>query len=530
MSIFPFTASRLSDARPSSCLWRLGILAISALLGACKMGPDYVRPAVEAPTSYKEAENWKPAEPAAHLDRGAWWTIYRDPKLDALQGQLNAGNLNIRIAEAQFRQARAVLAGTRSGLFPTLGASAGETRSQPTDPLTGLDVGNRTPPDVRFGPFGAFKIRPPTIPQPDLQFNPRTQYNLGLSSSWEIDLWGRVRRQVEANKANLEASAADLQSMRLSMQTQLAQLYFALRVNDTLQGKLRESVAAYEQSLGVAENRYKSGVTSRADVLQAKTQLRSTQAQATDLQVKRAQLEHAIAVLIGQLPERFSLAPAPLVEPVIPVVPMGLPSALLERRPDIAAAERRMAAANAQIGVAKAAYFPSLTLSANGGYQGTSLGDLISLPNRFWSIGPRMALSLFDGGLRKSQVEQAKAILDATASSYRLVVLGGFQEVEDQLAALQILEEEARTQAEAEDLARQSLQLTTNQYKAGVVSYLNVVTAQTILLESERTRTALVGQQFGASIDLIRALGGTWSSGPEKAPVRADVDSARKSP
>jgi NodT family efflux transporter outer membrane factor (OMF) lipoprotein len=318
--------------------------------------------------------------------------------------------------------------------------------------------------------------------------------------------------------------------MRLSMQAQLAQLYFTLRVNDTLQAKLRESVAAYEQSLRVAENRYKGGVTSRADVLQAKTQLRSTQAQATDLQVQRAQLEHAIAVLIGKSPAQFSLAPSPLVDPVIPVVPAGLPSTLLERRPDIAAAERRMAAANAQIGVAKAAYFPSLTLSASGGYQGTSLGDLISLPNRFWSIGPRMALSLFDGGLRKSQVEQAKAILDATASSYRLVVLGGFQEVEDQLAALQILEEEARTQAEAEDLARQSLQLTTNQYKAGVVSYLNVVTAQTILLESERTRTALVGQQFGASIDLIRALGGTWSSGAEKAPVRADVDSARKSP
>jgi NodT family efflux transporter outer membrane factor (OMF) lipoprotein len=522
--------SGFSNPHPGS-RWRwLGIAVLTLLLGACKMGPDYVRPENDAPAAFKEAENWKPAEPAAHLDRGAWWTLYHDPQLDALQAQLGSGNLNVRIAESQFRQAQAALAGSRAGLLPSLGASAGETRSQPADPLTGL---NRTPiqlPEQRFGPFGALRIRPPAIPAPEIDFNPRTQYNLGLSSSWEIDLWGRVRRQVEANTADLAASAADLQSMRLSMQAQLAQFYFALRVNDTLQAKLRESVAAYEQSLRVAENRYKGGVTSRADVLQAKTQLRSTQAQATDLQVQRAQLEHAIAVLIGKPPAQFSLAPSPLVDPLIPVVPAGLPSALLERRPDIAAAERRMAAANAQIGVAKAAYFPSLTLSASGGYQGTSLGDLISLPNQFWSIGPRMALSLFDGGLRDSQVDQAEAILDATASSYRLVVLGGFQEVEDQLAALRILEEEARTQAEAEDLARQSLQLTTNQYKAGVVSYLNVVTAQTILLESERTRTALVGQQLGASIDLIRALGGTWSSGAEKAPARADVDSARKSP
>jgi NodT family efflux transporter outer membrane factor (OMF) lipoprotein len=248
------------------------------------------------------------------------------------------------------------------------------------------------------------------------------------------------------------------------------------------------------------------------------------------LQVQRAQLEHAIAVLIGKPPAQFSLAPSPLVDPVIPVVPAGLPSALLERRPDIAAAERRMAAANAQIGVAKTAYFPNLTLSANGGYQGSSLGDLISLPNQFWSFGPRMALSLFDGGLRKSQVDQAKAILDSASSSYRLVVLGGFQEVEDQLAALRILEEEARVQAEAEDLARQSLQLTTNQYKAGVVSYINVVTAQTILLESERTRTALVNQQLSASIDLIRALGGTWSPVGDKDSALAGVDSAKKSP
>lgn len=528
MATLCFSESGLFSLRATLPLPRLLILVSALMLSACKMGPDYVRPKTDAPATYKEAEHWKLAEPAAHVDRGAWWTIYRDPQLDALQAQLNKDNLNIRIAESQFRQAQAALAGSRAALLPSLGASAGVTRAQPADPLSGL---NRTPIQLPAQRLGPFRIRPPEIPTPEISFDPRTQYNLGLSSSWEIDLWGRVRRQVEANEANLAASAADLQSMRLSMQAQMAQLYFALRVNDGLQSKLKESVTAYEQSLRMAENRYKGGVTSRADVLQAKTQLKSSQAQATDLQIQRAQLEHAIAVLIGKAPAQFSLAPSPLINPVIPVVPPGLPSTLLERRPDIAAAERRMAAANAQIGIAKAAYFPNLTFSASGGYQGTSLGDLISLPNRFWSIGPRMALSLFDGGLRKSQVEQAEAVLDANASNYRLVVLNGFQEVEDQLAALRILEEEAQTQAETETLARQSLELTTNQYKAGIVSYLNVVTAQNILLESERTRMALLNQQLNASVDLIRALGGAWSSAAPQSPAQtSNIDSSMKSP
>ena len=504
---------------------RFGVVTCLTLLSACKLGPEYERPALETPTAYKEAGDWKPAEPAAHRDRGAWWQIYGDPKLDALQAELSQGNLNVRIAESQFRQAQAVLAANRAALFPTVGGSAGATRSQIADPLTGL---NREPvqlPEQRVGPFGALRVRPPPIQAPEIDFDPRTQYNVGLSSSWEIDLWGRVRRQVEANEANLAASAADLQSMRLSMQAQLARVYFALRANDTLQDKLRQSVAAYERSLQIAESRYQSGVTSRADVLQAKTQLRSTQAQAQELGIQRAQLEHALAVLLGRPPAQFDFPPAPLAEPVIPVVPTGLPSALLERRPDIAAAERRVAAANAQIGVAKAAYFPNLTISASGGYQGTSLGDLISLPNRFWSLGPRLALSLFDGGLRLAQVEQAEAIVDATADGYRLVVIGAFQEVEDQLAALRILAEEAVTQSETEDFARQALEVATNQYKAGLVGYLNVVNAQTVLLDSERTSVALWNQRLAASVDLIRALGGTWQN-PDPASIPSSVSVA----
>ncbi|MDY6957079.1 MAG: efflux transporter outer membrane subunit, partial [Pseudomonadota bacterium] len=269
-------------------------------------------------------------------------------------------------------------------------------------------------------------------------------------------------------------------------------------------------------------------VTSRADVLQAKTQLKSAQAQALDLQIQRAQLEHTIAVLLGKAPAQYRFPVAPLTDPVIPVIPPGLPSTLLKRRRDIAAAERRVAAANAQIGIAQAAYYPNLTLSASGGYQSSSLGDLISLPNRFWSIGPRMALGIFDGGLRKSQVEQATAILDTTADNYRLTVLSAFQEVEDQLIAFRVLEAEAATQRETEDLARQSLAVVTNQYKAGLLSYLNVVAAQTVLLDSERTSIALMNQRLDASIALIRAVGGSWSPATEspRAALGLDNDAA----
>jgi NodT family efflux transporter outer membrane factor (OMF) lipoprotein len=339
-----------------------------------------------------------------------------------------------------------------------------------------------------------------------------TSRTLAANADWELDLWGRVRRSVESNAVGAQASAADLESARLSAQAQLAQTYFQLRASDTDKRLLDDTVAALERSLQLTQNRYTAGVAAKVDVIQAQTQLRTTQAQAIDLGVQRAQLEHAIALLVGKAPSELSIS-AGALGALPPPAPVGLPSALLERRPDVAAAERRVAAANAQIGVAKAAYFPSLTLSASGGYQSTSLADWLTAPSRFWSIGPALAATLFDGGLRRSQTEEAIANYDATVAEYRQTVLTGLQEVEDNVAALRILEQESAVQREALDAARQSLELTLNQYKAGTVSYLNVVTAQTTALASERTAVDILGRRLVASVLLVRALGGGWSAG-----------------
>ena len=338
-----------------------------------------------------------------------------------------------------------------------------------------------------------------------------TSRTLAADANWELDLWGRVRRSVESNTASAQASAADLESARLSAQAALAQNYFNLRALDTDRRILDDTVDGLERSLQLTQNRYTAGVAAKVDVIQAQTQLRTTQAQALDVGVQRAQLEHAIALLVGKAPSSFSIPAAPLAA-VPPPVPVALPSSLLERRPDVAAAERRMAAANAQIGVAKAAYFPSLTLSASGGYQSTSMADWLTAPSRFWSFGPALAATLFDAGLRRAQTDQAIAAYDATVATYRQTVLTSVQEVEDNLAALRILEQEAAVQQEALAAARQSLELTLNQYKAGTVSYLNVVTAQTTALASERTAVDILSRRLVASVLLVRALGGGWSA------------------
>ncbi len=476
---------------------------LAVLLSACTVGPDYKRPQVEVPADFKEAGIWKPARLDADYDHGRWWTLYQDPQLDALQAQVAVSNQNIRIAEAQFRQARALVQQARAGYYPNLGASAGETRSQLSSGQfsSQFDQNRR---DLRLGPF-RFKI-------PRTEIKPFTNYSVGLNTSWELDLWGRVRRQVEADEANAQASAADLAGMRLSIQAELAQNYFTLRVNDTLSKLLEATLAAYEKSLTLTRNQYASGVVSKADVLQAETQLKTAQAQKIDIQVQRAQLEHAIAVLIGQPPANFSLPPMPLPALDMPAIPHSLPSDLLERRPDIAAAERQMAANNAQIGVAKAAYFPTLSLTASGGYQNSSVTDLFTIPNRFWSIGPQLGQTLFDGGLRRAQTAQARAAYEASEANYRQTVLTAFQDVEDNLAALRVLEQEAQVQADAVELARQSQRVATNQYQAGITSYLNVVTTQTVALDSERTAASLLGQRLNASVQLIRALGGGWSA------------------
>jgi len=447
----------------------VGILALA--LAACAVGPDYRRPDVQVSAAYKEAAGWKVAEPQDESSRGNWWEIFGDPQLSALMESIDISNQNVLLAEATFRQAQALAAQSRAALFPTLDANASITRSRSS--------------------AGAVSV--------------------ALNPSWEIDLWGRLRRALESSAANAQASAADLAAARLSAQAELASSYFQLRVLDAQKQLLGDTVTAFSKSLELTRNRYAAGVAAKVDVVQAETQLKSTLAQAIDTGVQRAQLEHAIAILIGKPPSEFSIAPVPLAV-TMPRVPLGLPSELLERRPDVAAAERRAAAANAQIGVAKAAYFPSLTLSASGGFRSANATDLFTAPSRFWSIGPALAQSIFDAGLRSAQTEQAIAAYDATVAEYRQAVLAGFQEVEDNLAALRILEEEAKVQEDAVRAARESVVLTTNQYKAGTVSYINVVAVQTAQLSNERTAVDILGRRLIAAATLAKALGGGWDA------------------
>ncbi len=461
----------------------IACLVLAGALPGCAVGPDYKRPEVEIAPAYKEAGEWKPAQPQDDLDRGKWWAVFGDPRLDALIAQVEISNQNVLVAEAQFRRAQALVASSRAAYFPTLDADASVVRSRsPTGVIGGTTAGGRI-----------------------------TNRSASLNSAWEADLWGRLRRTVESSEAGAQASAADLAAARLSAQAELASDYFQLRILDAQRQLLEDTVAAFQKSLDLTKNRYDAGVAAKVDLVQAETQLKSTRAQAIDTGVQRAQLEHAIAVLVGKAPAEFSIAPVPLAV-TMPRVPMGLPSELLERRPDVAAAERRVAAANAQIGVAKAAYFPSLTLSASYGSRSAVASQLFTLPSGFWSIGPALAQSIFDGGLRRAQTEQAIAAYDATVAEYRQAVLAGFQEVEDNLAALRILGEEAEVQEEAVRAARESVLLTTNQYKAGIVSYINVVTVQTTQLNNERTAVGILGRRLVAAVTLVKALGGGWSA------------------
>ena len=460
----------------------LAFLVVCALSG-CAVGPDYKRPEVQITPSYKEAGEWKPAQPQDDFDRGKWWGAFGDPQLNALVGQVEVSNQNVLVAEARFGQARALAAASRAAYFPTLDADVSVVRSRsPTGVIGGTTAGRII-----------------------------TNRSASLSSAWEADLWGRLRRTVESSEAGAQASAADLAAARLSAQAELASSYFQLRILDAQRRFLEDTVAAFQKSLDLTKNRYDAGVAAKVDLVQAETQLKSTQADAIDTGVQRAQLEHAIAVLIGKAPAEFSIAPVPLAV-TMPRIPMGLPSELLERRPDVAAAERRVAAANAQIGVAKAAYFPSLTLSASYGSRSADASQWFTVPSRFWSIGPALAQSIFDAGLRRAQTEQAIAAYDATVAQYRQAVLAGFQEVEDNLAALRILGEEAEVQESAVRAARESVLLTTNQYKAGIVSYINVVTVQTTQLSNERTAMGILGRRLVAAVTLVKALGGGWSA------------------
>ncbi|AOK57720.1 RND transporter [Burkholderia ubonensis] len=464
--------------------------ATAVLLAGCAVGPDYHRPDTPMPAAFKEAPaGWKVAQPADGADRGAWWRVYGDPQLDALIDKLNVSNQTIAQSAAAYRQARALVAEARAAYFPTVGLTASGSRSR--TPRASLSSGSSS----SFGGGSSGSIG--------------NSYSVGLDASWEPDLWGKVSRTVGAQRAGEAAAAADLANARLSQQATLAQTYFQLRTADALQMLLDDTVASYARSLQLTQNRYAQGVAARADVIQAQTQLQSAQAAAIDNGVARAQYEHAIATLIGEPASTFSLPPLPLAaEP--PVTPVGVPSALLERRPDIAAAERRAAAANEQIGVAISAFFPTLTLSAQGGVQSSVWSNLFTLPARFWTVGPQLAATLFDAGLRAAQTEAARATYDQDVAAYRLSVLTAFQDVEDNLASQRILAQEIDVQRQAVDSAEHALAIVTNQYKAGTVDYLNVLTAQTTAFSAHQKLATIAGQRMVSSVGLVKALGGGW--------------------
>jgi NodT family efflux transporter outer membrane factor (OMF) lipoprotein len=451
------------------------------MLAACAAGPDYVRPALPLPAAYKEAGDWKPAEPRPVADGLAWWQAYGDPVLDGLESDAMGANQDIRQAEAAWRQARAIADADRAGLFPSLGLNLGAQRAR-TD-TAGVRIGNA--------------------------------FSAGLAAGWEPDLWGSVRRQVEAGEAGAQAGADDLAAARLSIQTTLAQDYLQLRIADQQRELYANTVDAYARALKLAQAQHNAGVALQSDVSLAESQLAQAQAAAIDLEATRAGLEHAIAVLTGRAPAQFTLAAAPADQPLalrMPATPSGLPSALLEHRPDIAGAERRAAAANANIGVAKAAYFPQLTLSASGGFGAAALGNLFDTPSRVWSLGAALAQTIFDGGLRRARTAQAEAAYDIAAAQYKQAVLGAFQQVEDQLALLRLLAREAAFQDQAVRSSQQAQQSALAQYRAGTASYLSVVTTQTTLLDNQRAAMQLRGRLLAASISLVAATGGGWSA------------------
>jgi NodT family efflux transporter outer membrane factor (OMF) lipoprotein len=467
--------SRQGLMRPSA-----SALLAALVLAGCSVGPAYQRPPVAQLPAFKEALPWTAADPQAAAVPDAWWTLFGDPVLDDLQKQVSINNESLKVSVAQAKAAQAAIASARASLFPTFNASLGVSRSS--------------------NALAAVK---------------GTAYSLtGSLATWEIDLWGHLSSAVENARASYQASEDTLASARLSMQATLAQAYFALRTYEAQIQATERAVEANRQSQVITVNRYKSGVASSADVAQADSQLNSSKAQLISLRTQRAQQEHAIAVLLGKQPAEFSLAPTGQLPATVPAVPQLLPATLLQRRPDIAAAERQVAAANAQVGVARAAFFPALTLSGNAGYRNSALAGLVSSPNQFWSIGPTLALAVFDGGARQAASDSAKAALEQATANYRQVVLTAMQEVEDNLVATTNLREEVQVQADALQAARRSLEVTLNQYKAGTVSYLNVVTAQTTALTAEQTLLSAKNSQLVAIGILLKNIAGRWDPQP----------------
>ena len=481
-------------------------LSSALLLGGCTVGPKYNRPSVETPSAFKEAapanspstREWKPAQPRDAIDRGEWWKVFNDSRLNALEEKASGSNQNIASAAANFAAARALVREARSQYFPTVN--------------TNPSITNERPSPAQFG-----GVRAGTSSSSTLTVRPFTDFSLPFDATWEPDFWGRIGSGVRANIYAAQASAADLANVRLSEEGELAVDYYELRAQDSLKQVLDSTVAAYQDSLDLNRSLYKSGLSSDEAVAQAEAQLKAAQAQDTNLGILRAQYEHAIAVLTGQPPSIFSIPPSPL-SGNRPAIPVGVPSELLERRPDIAAAERSVAQANAQIGVAKAAYFPDVLLSATAGFGNSSITSWFTWPSRFWSVGPSVAETIFDAGLRRATVDQYRATYDQTVANYRQTVLSAFQEVEDNLAALRILSDDIQQQDAAVDAAARSLGEATVRYKAGLDPYLNVISAQTILLNDEQAAVSFRMQQMVASVQLIKALGGNWDASQIPSP------------
>jgi NodT family efflux transporter outer membrane factor (OMF) lipoprotein len=467
----------------------LTAVGMAALLAGCTVGPKYSKPDVPAapayseqpPASFKEVNGWQAAHPKDALIRDKWWEIFGDAQLNALEEQVSLANQTLKVAEANFRQARAAIQIDRAALYPVIGTNPSITQNRISDNnptrLSGIQY---------------------------------AQFTLPLTVSWDVDFWGRIRRTIANAREQFQASAADLENTKLQLQSELAVDYFEAHSLDAQKQLLDDTVVAYERALQLTKNRYEGGVASKAEVAQAQTQLKQTEAQDIDVGVARAQYEHAVAVLLGKTPEEFKLAVKPL-EQEPPKIPTGVPSQLLERRPDIAAAERQVAAANEQIGIAKAAFWPDLLITATGGLQSGSIVSWFAWPSRFWSVGPSVAETIFDAGRRRAQVQSTLAAYDATVANYRQTALTAFQEVEDNLSTLRILEEESATQQEATAAAENSLELSMNRYKGGLVTYLDVITSQSIALTNERTDVDLLRRRMDASVLLIKALGGGWN-------------------
>jgi NodT family efflux transporter outer membrane factor (OMF) lipoprotein len=468
--------------------------SITLFLSGCMVGPKYVKPTTplapafkeQPPEPFKESDGWKPAEPSDQTLRGQWWEIFGDPQLNALEEEVTLSNQDLKIAEARLRQARAMIRFNRSAEFPTISTSPSiinerESANQPYFPASQANNGT-----------GAF-----TLP---------------FDLSYEVDLWGRVRRTVSASKEEAQASAADLQTANLTLHAELAVDYFELRSADVQNNLLDDTVKAFNEALKLTQSRFDGGAAPESDVAQAQTQLDGAQVQDTDIAVMRAQYEHAIAILIGKPPAEFSITPEPQTAFKLPAIPITVPAVLLERRPDIAAGERRVAEANDQIGIARAAFFPALVLGATGGFTGTSITNWFTWPSRMWAVGPQMSQTIFDAGRRRAVSEGAIANYDGTVASYRQTTLAAFQEVEDNLAALRVLEKESQQQKQATVSAERSLRLFNERYEGGVDNYLQVITAQNVLLTNQRNSIDIQRRRMDASVILVKAVGGGWDT------------------